>query len=139
MKDTQFNIFFKSEQPSSHIANPADPGGNLNPKEPDKPDKNSPFGLAGAFAYDAVKTGIQLGMSRVGEYKRNQVLQNRINAAQRSMKYVSTFAINPYLGMFTMGMDVLNGYITVRHNEEIENNTLSILNKRYSGINRSRR
>lgn len=139
MKDTQFNIFFKSEQPSNHIANPADPGGNLNPREPDKPDNSRPFGIAGAFAYDAVKTGIQLGMSRVGEYKRNQVLQNRINAAQRSIKYVSTFAVNPYLGMFAMGMDVLNSSITARHNEEIENNTLSILSKRYSGINRSRR
>lgn len=79
-----------------------------------------------------------LVLSKVGEFTRDSLTQQKINAATSIGTTVAAFAVNPALGVITLATSMTSQAIDYGINVEKEFNRMSIVGERAGYINRSR-
>lgn len=94
--------------------------------------------MAGALKYAALQSTRELVVSRVGEFTRNNLLQQQIDAGINIAQTAMAFAVNPWLGAVTLATQVLSSVITYQTNVTKEAHRLGVTRERAGYMNRSR-
>lgn len=140
MENSNINIYLRNADEEGTPADPTTPGSTPNAESPEKQKEkagNGGFG-AKAIALYIGKQSLSMVTSRVGQFARDSVIQDKVNGVLKISAYAGAMAVNPILGGLALGFDLLNSTIDWASKSNQEGNSLSIRTERAGRINRSR-
>lgn len=141
MADTNINIIFRNGAEPGNESDPEVPGSTPNPEDPSQQKEENGKGASFSTKMVAMylgKQALNTASARVGEMLGSSNLQDKVNGALKVAGFVGAIAVNPVLGVLTIGVDMVNSSIDYSMKSSQEQTTLQVLNTRAGNINRSR-